>query len=220
MIKRIVAVLFTVFLLMPVAARAEFPTTGILDDFNRANEGPPLSSSWVISYEGLKVVSNQCAPNATSENWYEDKYNTSWGSDVEAYFTIATLDVNTEDVYTYIKNDGSTAYSIHYNGTAIWLGYLVSGDETLLNATNYTLQSGYKLGISYVDGVLTGWVNNTTSWTSVVTASNSSSLNTSGFTYLGMHSINGSMRYDDFGGGNYTAPIVSEPPSGQIIFID
>ena len=38
-----------------------FPTTGIKDNFNRANVGPPPSSNWTCPYNGIKVLSNQCA---------------------------------------------------------------------------------------------------------------------------------------------------------------
>ena len=41
-----------------------FPTTGILDNFNRANEGPPPSANWTgpvqTGEEGLRVTSNEC----------------------------------------------------------------------------------------------------------------------------------------------------------------
>jgi len=46
-----------------------FPTTGTLDDFNRANTGPPPSSNWSTDVrgfgdQGMKVASNVCVPNS------------------------------------------------------------------------------------------------------------------------------------------------------------
>ena len=43
-----------------------FPTTGILDDFNRGNEGPPPSANWTTLVQGHKVVSNACTSNSTA----------------------------------------------------------------------------------------------------------------------------------------------------------
>ena len=52
-----------------------FPTTGLLDDFNRADEGPPPSASWSISYGGphgeLKVSSNQCVVSDLTAGYFE-----------------------------------------------------------------------------------------------------------------------------------------------------
>ncbi len=63
--------------------------SALLDDFNRANEGPPPSARWVVNIgTGLKVLSNAAARNTAAEQ------GCTWGAhfykDQEASFTIAT----------------------------------------------------------------------------------------------------------------------------------
>jgi hypothetical protein len=73
-----------------------FPTTPILDDFNRANEGPPPSANWSAYHaswgfgDGLEVVSNQCKGNSYNlcGDWWSVE---TFGSDCEVYVTIATF---------------------------------------------------------------------------------------------------------------------------------
>ena len=49
-----------------------FPTTGILDNFNRADESPLTSAMWsttpaqTLTTNKLKVVSNECQPIAAT----------------------------------------------------------------------------------------------------------------------------------------------------------
>src|SRR5436189_297727 len=56
-----------------------FPTTNILDDFNRSNQGPPPSSNWVSdgSPDGWKVLSNQATPSVDGyahDVWERDTF--------------------------------------------------------------------------------------------------------------------------------------------------
>lgn len=76
-----------------------FPTTGLIDNFNRANAGPQPSASWsqgpldFTASEGLVVSGNQLARNSTGSS-YQDSYwsnvQTSSGNS-EAYATVASV---------------------------------------------------------------------------------------------------------------------------------
>jgi hypothetical protein len=49
------------------ADELKFPSTPVLDDFNRANEGPPPSANWVMpetSDDGVKIYDNAAMPNS------------------------------------------------------------------------------------------------------------------------------------------------------------
>ena len=69
-----------------------FPTTSLLDDFDRANTGPPPSASWggpvLPGNSGAKVLSNQLVTAGGSGECY---WLTSFGPDSECYITIGTL---------------------------------------------------------------------------------------------------------------------------------
>lgn len=71
-----------------------FPTTGILDNFNRANEGPPPSANWsgpVVVGESRLVVSANAVQgeNATSicSGWWNPS---TFGPDSEAFITLVS----------------------------------------------------------------------------------------------------------------------------------
>ena len=67
-----------------------FPATPVLDNFNRANEGPPLSARWVNSFgTGLKVLTNVAVADARTAD-QAGTWNTSYPSDQEVFFNIAT----------------------------------------------------------------------------------------------------------------------------------
>lgn len=76
-----------------------FPTTGVIDDFTRADTGPPPSANWSANPDGavspqFKVVSNQMVPNAANPwmTWNVADY----GPDCEARIDLATLPNATE----------------------------------------------------------------------------------------------------------------------------
>jgi hypothetical protein len=138
-------------------------TTPILDGFNRANEGPPPSTSWTNLNAGLKVVSNVCVANAANS---VDYYNVgTYGPDCEVYGTVTTKPASGQSIafYLRLKDVGSIATVDGYlvlalvqagtdilrvqrldNGTATTLGADVSqeyatSDKFLLRATGSTL---------------------------------------------------------------------------------
>lgn len=74
---------------------ASFPQASVLDNFNRANEGPPPSANWtdkIVSSHanGLKVASNALACGASvpaSSYWSA----ATFGPDIEVYATFVTV---------------------------------------------------------------------------------------------------------------------------------
>jgi len=84
----------------------------ILDDFNRADEGPPPSASWVtpIGYDGLEVISNECAPDPAvgsgSATW-----GTPFGADQVVYATIPSIPAGINwNVWLYARHPNSNEY--------------------------------------------------------------------------------------------------------------
>ena len=97
-----------------------FPETSIIDDFNRDNEGPPLSSDWTeIGYAtgGLKVSSNECVP--------EDA-----GSCLE-YYNVATYGPNCEVYVTdhVLGFKNAVLNRLQSPDTAETDGYILEADE-------------------------------------------------------------------------------------------
>lgn len=93
-----------------------FPKTGILDDFNRANENP-LSGNWINDAlaEGadnqLQIVSNQVKA-VTVNTSCEAYYNTVYNGNLEVYFTVITKPGPLERVEMgFLKSPGTGTYS-------------------------------------------------------------------------------------------------------------
>lgn len=80
-----------------------FKTTGILDDFNRADEGPPPSASWTTptGHSGLSVNTNQCAGSGATNSGYWNP--TTFGANAEAYATIAVLPGNSSVIGMIVR---------------------------------------------------------------------------------------------------------------------
>ena len=71
-----------------------FPTTAVLDNFNRTNEGPPPSASWTgsikdISTDNLEVISNTLQSGGGDGQAYWDL--TTFGPDSEAYTDVPAM---------------------------------------------------------------------------------------------------------------------------------
>jgi hypothetical protein len=64
-----------------------FPLTGILDDFNRGNEGPPPSTNWDIVQHGHAVLSQQCIGVDDADDNLS-AWKTAYNTPIEAYLTI------------------------------------------------------------------------------------------------------------------------------------
>lgn len=190
-----------------------FPVSAILDNFNRANEGPPPSTSWTTSWnvgaDGHKVVSNQLNANTSDGSSYWNVQ--TFGPNCEVYATM----VDTQGVYAQL---GARLTSV---GTSSLNGYAVSrednstiavkkwaaGSESQLGATfSQSFTAGDSMGMTVTGSnptVIEVWYKvGAGAWTSLGTRSDSTSPNTAAGN-IGIRSgaSSGSPKWDDFGGG-------------------
>lgn len=192
-----------------------FPTTPLLDAFNRSNTGPPLSSSWSDLAGGNKVVSNQAAGNTASFNF--SYYNVGqFGADQEAYITVATVPAATDAaaVYCRMKDVGSVLTVDGYLcGVIPAVGTDVIRIQRIDNAVATTLGAdfsqevagGDKLLFRLIGSTLEAFYGTAGAFTSLGTRTDSTYLAGG---YLGLLIQNTAARIDDYGGGTY-AP---QPP--------
>ncbi|GAG87647.1 unnamed protein product [marine sediment metagenome] len=139
-----------------------FPTTGLLDDFNRGNTGPPPSADWeqlVDVGEGeWKVVGTECVVDSVDLGIgtnYWDK--TSFGPDSECYATVITKAANNYSIsiWARIDNEGSV------NVTAYLVAHMTSSSEDEFSIVRFeseglALELGLALGDSLDDGLIEG----------------------------------------------------------------
>lgn len=191
-------------------AFGEFAT--LLDDFNRANENPLSGGgNWakLNSADGtdLQLISNAVASNAATTG---SRYWTpsTFGPNVEAYFTITVKPANTEAVFVLARLQG-------VGGSNTWDGYQVrataaAGTDTIaiISVTNNTgtqlasvdqeFAVGDKIGIRCLGTAIEGWYNTGGTWTRVVEIEDSTY---SAAGNVGMRASATATRIDDFFAG-------------------
>lgn len=191
------------------------PTAAALDAFDRANEGPPMTgwTTWVGS--GLKVVSNQCAPETTG-------YCTAYWStamsdpDVEVYVEIAVVPSNG---YVEICGrvdpsaggpGGGNFYSFYYEFAPH--DYTLNREDagifhTLGTLNGQTLAAGDAIGIRCVGSTIQGWARVSGTWRLILEARDTTYDGTGANNKVGLQThgggITSAVRYDNFAGAEY-----------------
>lgn len=201
-----------------------FPVTGILDNFNRADEGPPMSANWTdVFYPasgagGMVVFSNSAFVTAGSgaSAWWSAA---TFGPDCEGYVT-QNGGIDFGGVIIRAQSPGTTGIDGYYaqfyvTGQQLFLKRIDNNAETVLKTVNsFNPQAGDSIGISAVGDQIELWYKvGAGAWTLKETATDA--------TYGGAGSIGlvnfqvgspGTM--DDFGGGTLVA---GGQPSGKRI---
>jgi hypothetical protein len=187
-----------------------FPTTGVIDDFNRADEN--LSSgNWASpTYSGdiaPAVFSNQVRSSSSGSS-FADAYwaATTFGPDCEAYFTISTLPSGTEIIYLDIRiqspgTSGMDCYEVVWDASSATarIYRIDDGTNTLLGSTvsvAYNAGDGYGFGV--IGSSITLYRRVSGVWSSQATRTDST-YSSAGNIGLGCQAQ--TVRLDDFGGG-------------------
>jgi hypothetical protein len=199
-----------------------FPTTGILDNFNRANEGPPPSSNWdgkVYTNDSTawSVVSNVADSGGSNSRNYWDV--TTFGPDSEVYFTIAAIPsptTNYADVCVLLRavgvgtggGGGSTTDAYHAGWHKIDAGsdlleyYRVDDSAyTQLGSSESVTEmaNGHKFGASMIGSTLQAYADTGSGWAVFGTSRTDSTYTAAG--YIAILTGEPSTQIDDFGGG-------------------
>ena len=197
-----------------------FPTTGLLDDFNRANAAPP-SASWTDNVDGaatgLQLYNNTCtaATNAIGSGYWNQA---TFGPNCEVYYTVVTTD-NHLKLFARISSPGAS-----YNGYMVDLSsggsggiYKVTTGTPVQLGSNFSPEqaNGKAFGLE-VTGTSTTTLNVYSKpsggswglWYGPVTDS-SSPWTAAG--YIGLGCWYYAARLDDFGGGTISAGGLSIP---------
>lgn len=197
-----------------------FPTVPVVDDANRANEGPPPSSSWGATpsmISGVEVNSNQFASDGSyGFAWWDTQYN----DDQESFTTIATPAANGDftRVMARLGSLGSAATVTGYGVSAVKsagtdsvyiLRFNGNGTETTLATYSQEFSAGDKIGIRCRDDTIQAWYDDGTGWTKLgeTTDANYSS------GYNGIFIQNTTARLDDFGAGSVRANALFNNPA-------
>lgn len=204
---------------------ANFPATPVLDDFDRADEGPPPSASWVSAGldGGLQVISNTCGTTGTITSGYTSSWNTSFGADSEAHCQWAVIPgANGNGMSLLCRLQTSTDYnSDHYENyfvqTAgnddVQVFKIVSSVLTQLGAdidVGGVYAAGDQLGIRCLASDIEVWYKGVR-----IDTRTDTDIAAGGF--INAYVDNAVMRIDNFGGGTsaYGGPIDGGPQTGH-----
>lgn len=187
-----------------------FPINGVLDNFNRANEGPPPSTNWtdsIISGDGgIQVASNtgfgNTSPGVNSAFWNVSTF----GPDCEAYVTFA-VDVVPLDfggVMARVQGAGTATSDGYYaqfyeTGQQLFIKRIDNGVETVIHTVNsFNPASGDSIGLSAIGTSIELWYKvGAGAWTSKGSVTDAT-YGSAG--HIGMV-IGDQNRLEDFGGG-------------------
>lgn len=185
-----------------------FPTvTTVLDDFNRANEGPPPTGWSTVSGTGFSVVSNQCKLASGTSGLSRRTGSGDFGADCEHYATLATkagAAGRYAGVAARFSNSANTAYwvfLVESAGTDTWeIWKYVAGVSTQLGATitGPEVTAGDKIGIECNGTTISAYVFQSSAWT-LVGSRTDSAISAGGRTGLYMDQTTGI--WDDISGG-------------------
>jgi hypothetical protein len=203
-----------------------FPITPVLDNFNRANTGPPPSASWTNDLRaagspGLAVRTNQVTAlsvdSAGASSWWSAK---TFRDDNEAYVTFGNAPLDDFELFAR----GSAFSGGFPQGYLVWWR---SSDSTLFlqrygpggtggyaNLTGgivQTLSAGDAVGIRVIGSSVQAWYKPSGGSWSMIASATSTLFTTGGQIGLLVYGIRPT--FDDFGGGSLPVEIL---PTGTI----
>lgn len=193
-----------------------FPTTGILDDFNRANTGPPPSSSWgsnkVFSATANNLIVSSNAITSGNTNFQSSWWNPStFGPDAECYITCTTLPAGASDEVAFVMarlatpgGTGVDGYGVavtKQSGTDLVEVYRIdNAAQTLLGASmSQEFSAGDSIGVECSgSSIRAHYKASGGSWTQLGSRTDSTY---SAAGNVGVELFSTTVRLDDFGGG-------------------
>lgn len=189
-----------------------FPSTGILDNFNRANEGPPPSSNWTDSAGGLRVISGQCGGDIAGINaayWNAQRF----GNDIEGYFDVSVKPGVGEVAGIFIVTDDIVdgyvlTLTVAAGVDAVSLSRYDLGVPTLLATSAIEIEAGEKLGIRRQGGDIFVYHYRANKWNLLIQYEDNTYLD---IVYVGIVIVGTTGRVDNFGGGKIPAISVGMP---------
>lgn len=193
-----------------------FPTTGLLDQFGRADGS--LGASWVkLTFGGTGdwAISSQRIYNAGSSLWACYFWNTSYSGNAEAYFTIPVVSGDFGvGIHANVTSAQDDCYDIYINPGSpdTWTIERADGGAWTALGASFTqdLADGCSIGLDHVDGSLSAYYKASGgSWSTLATRTGDTTY-TAGYPYIYAGS-DGTWRMDDFGGGTVVAAASTRP---------
>jgi PKD repeat protein/glucose/arabinose dehydrogenase len=191
-----------------------FPQTSALDSFNRANGS--VGSNWVDEPNAFTITSN--VVGAQSGDHYIEWNGAVFGPDQECFVTISTVSASAVEQNLMLKTQGASwsaghleiSYSAPTSRVIVYTFTPPGNWQTIGSINGVTFVAGDRFGArALANGSVQLYRNATLLGT----------VSVSGWSFAGAGGRIGlsvgnapAARYDDFGGGNYSATPVNTPP--------
>jgi len=198
-----------------------FPTTTILDTFNRATEDPLSDGGkWsgnnpLIFGHSHLFTNGTTVVGASSGNNTGYRQDQTYGPDVEVFVDISVVSgTNIVGVYARVTNPNSSGATDGYDfslavsgGTdTIRIGRIDNDVRTILLGCLQEVSSGDSIGLSIVGNTLTGYYKASGgSWVEAGGSCQTTDSTYTGAGNIGLQVNNTSHRADNFGGGTIVA---------------
>jgi hypothetical protein len=197
----------------PTPNPSGFPSTGILDNFNRANGA--IGASWAGSTSGYAIASNQLDVVSGEDIYWNSG---TFGANQEAFVRVTTVDQFGQEIDLILKSQSNNSYS---NGV---IEVLYDPSSKVVQVWTYTnsqnwVQRGANISVTLVNGDQLGA--RATSDGNVSVYRNGTLLGTRSVTawpyyanggYIGLWMFNSNATVlDDFGGGAVSTAPTSTP---------
>jgi len=182
--------------------------TSVLDNFNRADEGPPMTG-WTTwgGTDGLRIVSNQVV-GGTASVYNRGYWTTAMGGpDVEAYITLPSVN-STLVCNACVRLDpaAGTCYEIAQNGGSVNINKRTSptNSSSIASWSTGGYSAGDKIGIRCRGSAIEAWYKGsggTGPWTLLGSVEDTSYSGASPNNKIGIVAFSNNQPGDDFGGG-------------------
>lgn len=185
----------------------------VLDNFNRANQGPPPGPGWTsfTGQAGLVVVSNALKANILpSAGAY---WNTIYNADQSIYFDITTLGAANDEIQIYLR--AKTSPAIPTDAYKIKLTFLSGNDEILIRKevtsittnlgavdTSQNFVAGDGFGVRVQGTTISVWRRSSGIWTQITTRTDSDLTATGKIAIRITETVSNTIVLDNLGGGN------------------
>lgn len=111
-----------------------FPTTGILDDFNRANG--PVGSSWAGNTAGYTIANGRLDVGNDEDIYWS---SSSFAANQEAYVTLLSIGANSSEIGLILKGQSGSGY-----GTGL-IDVVYDPSSQRVQVWTYATSSGWRL---------------------------------------------------------------------------
>lgn len=199
----------------------DFPITRILDDFNRADEGPPLSAEWNgIIRDGGTEMSVQANRARSVSGLGSQAWNTILGPDCEAFCTIALAPaLGSADFGIYLRavnlGSGLDCYVVEGGLSQLRVVRFDDGAPTTIQTLDIGSEpiSGECVGASITENIISVYLKRIGSPWELVGTVDDSTYTASGA--VGIHARN-TTRLDNFGAGRINIAVVESSTSFSV----